>query len=68
MGFFHGPIQNGDPADGLALLDDSGDVVQFLCYEASFAAAVDTAAYGIPCELIGVGEDDSPIRICEGQA
>ncbi|RLE32048.1 MAG: hypothetical protein DRJ61_10430, partial [Acidobacteria bacterium] len=53
LGFFHGPIQNGDPADGLALLDGGGQVVQFLCYEASFAAASGTAADGIPCELIG---------------
>ena len=45
-------IQNGSP-DGLALVDDSNAVVQFLSYEGVFTA-VDGAAAGLTSRNIGV--------------
>ncbi len=37
LAFFQAPIQNGAP-DGLALVDNTSTVVQFLSYEGSFMA------------------------------
>ncbi|MEO8062018.1 MAG: DNA/RNA non-specific endonuclease [Pseudomonadota bacterium] len=48
-------IQNGDP-DGMALVDSSGLVVEFLSYEGTFAAAVGTPAAGLTSVDIGVRE------------
>jgi VCBS repeat-containing protein len=48
-------VQNG-PQDGLALVDPSGNVVQFLSYEGSFVAANGPAA-GLTSTDIGVSED-----------
>ncbi len=52
-------LQNGSP-DGIALIDDSGSVVQFLCYEGTFTA---TSGYadGMTCTDVGVSEDASPV-------
>jgi predicted extracellular nuclease len=50
-------IQNGSP-DGLALIDDTGTVIQFLSYEGSFAA-VGGPADGFISEDIGVSESSS---------
>ncbi|MEM6787525.1 MAG: hypothetical protein AAF928_15945 [Myxococcota bacterium] len=50
-------IQNGDP-DGLALLDDLGQVVQFLSYGGTFTAS-DGPALGMVSVDIGVVEDDT---------
>lgn len=47
-------VQNGSP-DGVALVDPSGDVVQFLSYEGTFTAA-DGPAAGMTSEDIGVEE------------
>jgi predicted extracellular nuclease len=47
-------IQNGDP-DGVALIDNSSQVVQFLSYEGSFAA-VNGPAAGLTSTDIGVAE------------
>ncbi len=53
-------IQNGSP-DGLALIDDTGTVVQFLSYEGSFTAA-DGPAVGMLSDDIGVVElSDTPL-------
>ena len=53
-------IQNGAP-DGIALVDDAGDVIQFLSYEGSFVA-VGGAADGMTSEDIGILEaSDSPV-------
>jgi len=52
--FFFTGIQNGAP-DGLALVDDAGNVVQFLSYEGSFMA-MNGPADGMTSEDIGVGE------------
>lgn len=54
MAFFFSGIQNGAP-DGLALVDDAGDVVQFLSYEGSFTANGGPAD-GMTSDDIGVGE------------
>lgn len=52
-------LQNGSP-DGLALVDDSGQVVEFLSYEGSFTATGGPAA-GMTSVDIGVSEpSDSP--------
>jgi endonuclease I len=51
-------IQNGAP-DGLALIDDSDQVVQFLCWEGTFTAT-EGAANGMTCTDIGVDEDPAP--------
>lgn len=50
-------IQNGSP-DGVALVDNSGDVVQFLSYEGSFTAS-SGSAFGLTSENIGVSETSS---------
>ncbi|WP_188443396.1 proprotein convertase P-domain-containing protein, partial [Planktosalinus lacus] len=50
-------IQNGSP-DGIALVDDSNSVIQFLSYEGAFAA-VDGPAVGMMSEDIGVSEASS---------
>ncbi|MEL7305821.1 MAG: endonuclease/exonuclease/phosphatase family protein [Myxococcota bacterium] len=50
-------IQNGSP-DGLALVDPSGDVIEFLSYEGSFEAASGPAA-GLTSTDIGVAESAS---------
>jgi len=50
-------LQNGSP-DGLALVDPSGTVVQFLSYEGSFTAT-DGAAAGMGSTDIGVFESGS---------
>lgn len=50
-------IQNG-PQDGLALVDPSGNVVQFLSYEGSFVASNGPAA-GMTSTDIGVSEGGS---------
>lgn len=47
-------IENGSP-DGIALVDDTDKVIQFLCYEGEFTAA-DGPATGMPCTDIGVEE------------
>ena len=47
-------MQNGSP-DGLALIDGSGQVVQFLSYEGSFTA-VGAAANGLVATDVGVSE------------
>ncbi len=53
-------IQNGSP-DGLALVDSSGTVIQFLCYEGSFTASGGLAD-GLTCDDIGVSEpSDTPV-------
>lgn len=50
-------LQNGGP-DGLALVDNSGNVIQFLSYEGSFTA-VGGPADGLVSEDIGVEETGS---------
>jgi uncharacterized protein len=47
-------VQNGSP-DGIALVDPSNTVVQFLCYEGTFTATSSTAL-GLTCTDIGVTE------------
>jgi DNA/RNA endonuclease G (NUC1) len=43
-------IQNGEP-DGIALVDESGQVVEFLSYESTFTAADGPAAGLIPTDI-----------------
>lgn len=50
-------LQNGSP-DGFALVDDAGNVVQFLSYEGSFTAASGPAA-GLTSVDIGIQESSS---------
>lgn len=50
-------LQNGSP-DGIALVDNNGNVLQFLSYEGSFTA-VGGAADGMTSEDIGVAEGSS---------
>ncbi|GAA0858911.1 endonuclease [Aliiglaciecola litoralis] len=50
-------LQNGAP-DGIALIDDSNNVVQFLSYEGTFTAS-DGAASGMTSTNIGVSENSS---------
>src|SRR5699024_8826462 len=50
-------LQNGEP-DGLALVDASGEVVEFLSYEGQFEAA-DGPAEGMTSTDIGVAETSS---------
>lgn len=50
-------LQNGAP-DGIALVDDNGDVVQFLSYEGDFTAT-DGPADGLTSDDIGVSESGS---------
>jgi hypothetical protein len=53
-------IQNGDP-DGIALVDNNSNVVQFLSYEGSFTA-LDGPAAGLTSMDIGVAEpSDNPV-------
>lgn len=47
-------IQNGNP-DGIALIDPSNTVVQFLCYGGTFTATSNTAL-GLTCTDIGITE------------
>lgn len=54
---FEAGIQNGGP-DGLALVDDTGTVVQFLSYEGSFTALSGPAA-GLTSTDVGVVETSS---------
>lgn len=58
--FAQSGIQNGSP-DGLALVDDSGTVVEFLSYEGSFEAT-DGPASGQSSTDIGVSENSSTKR------
>ncbi len=51
-------IENGIK-DGFALTDDTGTVVQFLCYEGTFTA-VEGPANGLTCTDIGVAEEPAP--------
>ncbi|MGD2051271.1 MAG: endonuclease, partial [Acidimicrobiia bacterium] len=57
LAFPHAGIQNGAP-DGLALVDDTAAVVQFLSYEGAFAAT-DGPALGMTSTDIGVSEASS---------
>lgn len=57
LSFSYSGIQNGSP-DGLALVDSSNNVVQFLSYEGSFTAA-DGPATGMLSEDIGVVESST---------
>ena len=52
-------IQNGSP-DGLAVVDATGQVIQFLSYEGVFAAT-DGPAEGITSTDIGVSQSGSPL-------
>lgn len=54
IAFLQSGIQNGAP-DGMALVDDLGAVVEFICYEGSFAAT-NGPANGTTCTDIGVSE------------
>ena len=54
-------IQNGPP-DGIALIDGTGAVVQFLCYEGTFVA-FDGTAVGVTCTDIGVSETEEPVGV-----
>ena len=53
-------MQNGSP-DGLALVDGSGAVVQFLSYEGSFTATGGPAS-GLTSEDIGIYEPETSVR------
>ncbi|MDT0644557.1 lamin tail domain-containing protein, partial [Zunongwangia sp. F363] len=55
--FSDGSIQNGSP-DGLALVDNDGNVIQFLSYEGTITA-LDGPASGLESEDIGVQENSS---------
>jgi len=55
LNFLRAGIQNGSP-DGLALVNSSNTLVQFLCYEGTFAATNGVAS-GRTCTDIGVSED-----------
>ncbi|MGK7928614.1 MAG: ExeM/NucH family extracellular endonuclease [Spirulina sp.] len=55
--FARAGIQNGSP-DGIALIDNNGNVVQFLSYEGSFTAVGGTAD-GLTSSDIGVSESGS---------
>ncbi|MDY7078053.1 MAG: hypothetical protein SXV54_14145 [Chloroflexota bacterium] len=57
LSFPHAGIQNGAP-DGIALVDSSAAVVQFLSYEGSFTAT-DGPAAGMTSTDIGVAEGSS---------
>jgi predicted extracellular nuclease len=59
LNVFQSGIQNGSP-DGLALVDASGAVVQFLSYEGIFTAAEGVAA-GMTSTDIGVSESSSTL-------
>ena len=51
-------LQNGSP-DGVALIDPSAGVVQFLSYEGTFVAS-EGPANGVMSQDIGVSEEDEP--------
>lgn len=55
--FTHSGIQNGDP-DGMALVDSSNAVIQFLSYEGSFTAT-NGPAVGMTSVDIGVSEPNT---------
>ena len=55
--FFQAGLQNG-PADGLALVNSSGEVVEFLSYEGALLATNGVAA-GMTATDIGVSESSS---------
>ncbi|WP_084605586.1 endonuclease [Psychromonas aquimarina] len=57
LSFAASGLQNGAP-DGLALVDNSGKLVQFISYEGSFTAA-DGAAAGVTSVDVGVSETSS---------
>ncbi|WP_017326055.1 endonuclease/exonuclease/phosphatase family protein [Synechococcus sp. PCC 7336] len=57
LAFSNSGIQNGSP-DGIALVDNSGTVVEFLSYEGSFTA-VGGPADGLTSTDIGVAETSS---------
>ncbi|NVJ59418.1 MAG: endonuclease [Gammaproteobacteria bacterium] len=57
QGFYVRGIQNGSP-DGIALISNTGEVVQFLSYEGSFTA-VDGPAAGMTSNDIEVSENSS---------
>ncbi|MCB0465213.1 MAG: HYR domain-containing protein, partial [Aequorivita sp.] len=57
INFLASGVQNGSP-DGLALIDASNTVIQFLSYEGSFAATSGTAN-GMTSTDIGVSESSS---------
>jgi DNA/RNA endonuclease G (NUC1) len=52
-------IQNGAP-DGMALVDDAGDVIEFLSYEGTFVATGGPAA-GMLSADIGVAQNSAPV-------
>lgn len=58
LSFLAPNIQNGSP-DGLALVDNNGDVVEFLSYEGSFTA-IGGPADGLTSTDVGVSEDPAP--------
>ena len=55
-------LQNGSP-DGLALIDDAGEVVEFLSYEGSFTAGDGPAAGQTSTEIPVVEPNDTPIGL-----
>ncbi len=57
LAFDFSGLQNGSP-DGIALVDDTGTVVEFLSYEGSFSAT-DGPASGMSSTDVGVSEDSS---------
>ncbi|WP_019612867.1 endonuclease [Psychromonas ossibalaenae] len=57
LSFAASGLQNGAP-DGLALVDSSGKLVQFISYEGSFTAT-DGAAAGVTSVDVGVSETSS---------
>jgi predicted extracellular nuclease len=57
LAFFRAGIQNGPP-DGMALVDSTSNVIQFLSYEGTFTA-VGGPADGMPSTDIGVSENGS---------
>ena len=60
LGFAFTSMQNGSP-DGLALIDDTGAVVEFISYEGVFAAT-DGPANGLTSVDVGVSEpSNSPV-------
>ncbi len=60
LSFAFSGLQNGSP-DGIALVDNTGTVVQFLSYEGTFTATSGDAA-GMVSEDIGVAETSNTSR------
>jgi len=54
IAFLQAGIQNGAP-DGMALVNDMGAVIEFICYEGTFTAGSGPAS-GMTCSDIGVSE------------